>query len=164
MRVDYLGQLSEAVRLLLADRSVIDAIARLKADIRRTSEPFVWTVLDLAALRCPVPANIRSAWIFVLARDIGSGCHFHPNSIQHMVMVEGQGRSEIAGETRTMTRFGGPGHSLEAQWSVIGEGVPHEFFPEQRDMVVISFHTAAAQDLEEVSGVTGERRHYEAGR
>ena len=45
----------------------------------------------------------------------------------------------------------------------IGEGVPHEFFPEGEDMVVVSFHTCAAHELEEVACETGESRLYEGG-
>ena len=37
----------------------------------------------------------------------------------------------------------------------------HEFFPEDKDMVVISSHTCAATELEEISCNTGANRLYE---
>ena len=90
-----------------------------------------------------------------------SGCHYHPNSIQHMVMVKGQGESKVAGTNRRMVRFGSPNDSIEDVWYVIGQGVPHEFFPEGEDMVVVSFHTCETDELEEVSCKTGQKRLYE---
>ena len=53
------------------------------------------------------------------------------------------------------------GFSFGEKWYVIGEGVPHEFFPEGEDMAVVSFHTCAAEELEEVASGSGARRIYE---
>ena len=47
------------------------------------------------------------------------------------------------------------------KWVVIDENVPHEFFPEKENMVVISFHTCDANELEEIGCTTGEKRLYE---
>jgi len=60
-----------------------------------------------------------------------------------------------------MASLGSPGYSLPDIWYVIDEGVPHEFFPEEEDMVVVSFHTCEAHELEEVACGTGESRLYE---
>jgi hypothetical protein len=62
---------------------------------------------------------------------------------------------------KRMIRFGSPADSLADIWCVIGEGVSHEFFPEEEDMIVVSFHTSAANELEEVACETGEKRLYE---
>jgi hypothetical protein len=35
--------------------------------------------------------------------------------------------------------------------------VPHEFFPEKENLVVVSFHTCEASELKEVSCETGEK-------
>lgn len=69
--------------------------------------------------------------------------------------------SKVAGEYRRMLRLGSSNDSLAEIWQIIGKGVPHEFFPEKEDMVVVSFHTCEASELEEVACGTGEKRLYE---
>ncbi|HEX5734513.1 MAG TPA: hypothetical protein VF131_16880 [Blastocatellia bacterium] len=69
--------------------------------------------------------------------------------------------SKVAGEYKRMVQFGSSNDSLADIWYVIGKGVPHEFFPEKENMVVVSFHTCEASELEEVSCETGEKRVYE---
>lgn len=156
-----LETLNAAVDFLLTRETFLEAIAHLSEILTQSNEPFVWSVIDLRSIEPPLPDNIRSAWLFALKKDVPSGCHYHPNSIQHMVTIKGQGMSKVAGESKGMVRFGSPNHSLADTWFVIGEGVPHEFFPEKEDMVVVSFHTCAANELEEVSCETGGKRLYE---
>jgi hypothetical protein len=60
-----------------------------------------------------------------------------------------------------MVRFGTPGQPLEDVWCVIGEGVPHEFFPEETEMVVVSFHTCESSELEEIECGAGAKRLYQ---
>jgi hypothetical protein len=95
-----------------------------------------------------------------LKRDVPSGCHYHPNSVQHMVMIEGQGQSSVGNLRREMIRFGTPDQPLETVWYVINEGVPHEFFPEETEMIVVSFHTCEARELEEIACGSGGARLY----
>jgi len=150
----YLPQLNEAVAELITRPAIKSLIDTLKQQLPHTSEPFVWSTLDPQPVR--LPEEIKSCWIFVLKKDVPSGCHYHPNSIQHMVMTEGQGTSRVGTDSRQMTRFG------EAHcWYVIPEGTPHEFFPAEQDMVVISFHTCESDELEEVSCASGMMRHYD---
>jgi hypothetical protein len=160
MNVDYLEKLNNVVGFLLRQRTILESIQELKDNIRHTKEPFVWSVIDLNNLECDLPENIKSGWIFVLKKDVPSGSHYHPNSIQHMVMIEGQGRSNIADVWKRMVQFGSTDHILEDIWYVIDEGIVHEFFPEKTDMVVVSFHTCLANELEEISCGTGEKRLY----
>jgi hypothetical protein len=51
---------------------------------------------------------------------------------------------------------------LDDVWYVIHEGVPHEFFPSGTDVVVVSFHTCASDELEEISCDSGATRNYES--
>jgi hypothetical protein len=161
MKPDYLEKLNESVELLLKQKNILEMIQNLKEDIRNTEEAFVWSSLDLNTIESELPESIKSGWIFVLKENVGSGCHYHPNSIQHMVMIEGKGESKIAGISKKMIQFRSLDSPLDEIWYVIGEGVPHEFFPEEKEMVVISFHTCEAKKLEEISCQTGERRLYE---
>jgi hypothetical protein len=160
LKIGYLDKLEAAVEYLAKDEHTAAAIRRLKEDLAKSPETFVWSTIELASIPRPLPACIRSAWIFVLRRDVPSGCHFHPHSVQHMLLFEGEGRSHIGGAGRRMVRYGTPGQPPDAAWSIIDRGLPHEFHPEGGDMVVISFHTCPAGELDEVSCDTGEQRHY----
>ncbi len=159
---DYLPQLDDAVAELVARPAIHSAVDTLKQQLPNTSEPFVWSAIDLQSIATPLPDNIKSSWIFVLKKGVGSGCHYHPNSIQHMVMIEGEGTSKVGSISRQMKRFREEGCSVEDTWYVIPEGVPHEFFPEGKDVVVVSFHTCASDELEEISCDSKAARHYES--
>jgi hypothetical protein len=161
MHEDYLPKLHEAVGELITRPAIHGVVDGLKEELRHTSEPFVWSTIDLQSITTPLPHKIRSGWIFVLKKDVPSGCHYHPNSIQHMVMVEGEGSSKIGADSRQMKRFGEPDCTLDDIWYVIPEGVPHEFFPSGRDMVVVSFHTCDSDGLTEISCDSGATREYE---
>jgi len=160
MNVD-LEKLNTAVEFLANRKIFLETIERLSEEINHSQEAFVWSVIDLSSIERQLPEGIRSSWIFVLKKDVSSGCHYHPNSIQHMVTIKGQGMSKVAGEYKRMVQFGSPNDSLADKWLVIGKGVPHEFFPEKENMVVVSFHTCEASELEEVGCETGEKRVYE---
>jgi len=156
---DYLPQLNAAVEELLTRASFHHLVDALKDQLPHTSEPFVWSTVDLESITVPLPETIKSSWIFVLKKDVPSGCHYHPNSIQHMVTIEGEGTSKVGASSREMRRFGEA--SLEDVWYVIREGVPHEFFPSGTDVVVVSFHTCAPDELEEINCASGATRNYE---
>jgi mannose-6-phosphate isomerase-like protein (cupin superfamily) len=158
---DYLPQLNEAVARIIAEPNTPGLILALKEELKQTPEAFVWATLDLEKIRGNLPENIKSCWIFVLKKDVPSGCHFHPDSIQHMVMIEGEGTAEFGSVTSEMNRFDAANLPLPDVWYVIDRGLPHEFFPRGSDMVVISFHTCAAKELEEISCDSGVTRIYE---
>jgi hypothetical protein len=156
----YLQQLNDAVAELVTRPAIGSVVDALKEQLQHTAEPFVWSTVDLASLTTPLPDKIKSGWIFVLKKDVGSGCHFHPNSIQHMVMIEGDGTSKVGAVSGDMKLFDAQGGALDETWYVIPEGVPHEFFPVGQDLVVVSFHTCAAEELEEISCESGAARNY----
>jgi len=157
----YLQQLNDAVAELVTRPSIRSVVDALKEQLPHTEEPFVWSTIDLESVTTPLPDDIKSGWIFVLKKDVPSGCHYHPNSIQHMVMIEGAGTSKVGTSSGRMKLFDAQGCGLDETWYVIPEGVPHEFFPEGRDVVVVSFHTCAADELEEISCDSGASRNYE---
>ena len=157
----YLQQLNDAVAELVTRPSIRSVVDALKEQLPQTSEPFVWSTIDLESVTTPLPDNIKSAWIFVLKKDVSSGCHYHPNSIQHMVMIEGEGTSKVGTTSGRMKLFEAQGCALDETWYVIPEGVPHEFFPQRKDVVVMSFHTCYADELEEISCDSGASRNYE---
>ena len=160
MKVD-LQKLNNAVGLLVNQVTFAQAVNELSQAVVHSPEPFVWSVVDLNSIEGELPDEIKSCWIFVLKKNVPSGCHYHPNSVQHMVMIKGQGTSKVGEKSGRMLGFGSS-NALEDVWYVIGKGVPHEFFPEREDMTVVSFHTCEADKLEEVACETGEKRFYEA--
>jgi hypothetical protein len=161
MNINDLEKLNTAVEFLVNQETFLETIGQLSQEINHSQEPFVWSAIDLNSMDRELPESIRSCWIFVLKKDVSSGCHYHPNSIQHMVTIKGQGMSKVAGIYKRMVQFGSPNDSLAEIWYVIDEGVPHEFFPEEEDMIVVSFHTCEANELEEVACETGAKRLYE---
>jgi len=162
VNLNDLKKLNAAVESLVRQESFPRAVERLRLELNGSPEPFVWSTVDLDTLGVALPASIKSGWIFLLRSDVPSGCHYHPNSVQHMVVLNGQGRSKVGAVERPMIPFGRAGHSIEEQWYVIEEGVPHEFFPEGEHMTVVSFHTCAAFDLEEIACGNGNSRKYES--
>src|SRR5882724_3532928 len=161
MNASDLQKLNNAVEFLIKQKSFSETVEKLNAELHHSPEPFVWSVIDLDRIDSDLPDNIKSCWIFVLKQDVPSGCHFHPNSIQHMIAVKGHGSSKVGGANKRIIPIGSSNASLSETWFVIDEGVPHEFFPEDEDMVVVSFHTCVADELEEIACGTGERRLYE---
>lgn len=156
----YLQQLNDAVAELVTRPAIRSVVDSLKEELQHTSEPFVWSTIELNTVTTPLPDEIESGWIFVLKKNVPSGCHYHPNSIQHMVMIEGAGTSKVGTVAGRMKLFEAQGSGLEESWYVIPEGVPHEFFPEGKDVVVMSFHTCDSDELEEISCDSGAARNY----
>lgn len=48
----------------------------------------------------------------------------------------------------------------EKTWIVVYKNTPHEFFPEEQDMAVISFHTCLDDELIEIEVSSGRGRLY----
>jgi mannose-6-phosphate isomerase-like protein (cupin superfamily) len=161
MNTRDLEKLNAAVELLNRQKSFLKTIEQLSDEIKHSPEPFVWSVIDQNSIGSKLPETIKSCWVFVLKKDVWSGCHYHPNSVQHMIMLKGRGVAKVAGVEKRMVEFGSVNHSLADIWHVIGTGVPHEFLPEGADMIVVSFHTCEAEQLEEIACETGARRLYE---
>ena len=154
MNTSDLEKLNTAVEFLIGQKTVLETIEQLDDEVDHSQEPFVWSVIELNSIAPPLPDTIKSCWIFVLKKNVPSGCHYHPNSIQHMVTIKGQGRQQIAGQSKRM---------VLDKWVVIDKNVPHEFFPEDENMVVISFHTCDATELEEIGCDSGDKRLYTKG-
>jgi mannose-6-phosphate isomerase-like protein (cupin superfamily) len=161
VKPEYLSDLTELALVMLRRGGVSETLNRLKRELRASPEPFVWASVGLRGADELLPPEIRSAWLFALKAGMWSGLHHHPNSVQHMIVVSGRGRSKIAGVEGGLTAFD-RNAGWEEQWCVIDRGVPHEFFPEGEDMVVMSFHTAGPDELLEVSADSNSTRRYSA--
>ena len=118
MNVD-LEKLNTAVKFLINRKTFLETIERLSEEINHSQEAFVWSVIDPSFIERELPEGVRSSWIFVLKKDVSSGGHYHPNSIQHMVTIKGQGVSKVGGEYRRMVEFGSSNDTLADKWLVI---------------------------------------------
>jgi len=155
-----LEKLHAAIEWLLRQESFSATVGRLHTELDHSAEPFVWATIPLETIPVPLPPSIESCWLFLLKRNVSSGSHYHPNSIQHMVVLNGEGRSHVGGIERPMVPFGSARHSIQDKWHIIDSGVPHEFFPRGEDMAVVSFHTCPVDELVEIESGSGERRLY----
>ena len=158
MKEEYLKDLDAAVKMLLQDSSVRVTMDNLKANIQKSNEPFVWNTIELPPFKDRLPLEIQSVWIFVLKRNTPSVAHYHPNSIQHTVMIEGKGRVRIGKQWKELRLFD---PQDDESWCIIDKNVPHEFWPEEQEMVVISLHTCLSNELMEINCGSGGQRSYE---
>jgi quercetin dioxygenase-like cupin family protein len=133
----------------------VDVARRMLATSR---EPFGWRFIDLGSR--DLPQGIKSGAVFVLPARSSPPGHHHPNSIQHMRVLAGRAVVTLWSRERTAqhdpVRYGVGG---EQPWLVVPRGVVHRFevLPEG-ELVVLSFHTVAEEDLLEVSAA-GERTY-----
>lgn len=159
MQETDLPKLTALVKAMLKNRSILSIIEKLKAQLLESNEPFVWETLPERLIGKEFPTSIRSAWIFVLRARYYTSSHYHPNSIQHTAVIEGDGWAKIGNQKVELQVF--DPHDIQPIWYVIGKSVPHEFVTRDSPVVVISFHTCLADELVEVETESGSRRLYE---
>jgi len=159
MQETDLSKLSSLVKKILKNRAVLSIIDGLKGQLLESDEQFVWATLPHQLIGEEFPTGIHSAWIFVLKPNYHTSSHYHPNSIQHTAVIEGDGRAKIGNQKIELQVFNL--HEIQPIWYVIGKSVPHEFVTRDSPVVVISFHTCQANELVEVETDSGSRRLYE---
>lgn len=157
-----LRKLHAAVEYLTRQPFFTSKVERLAVELANAREPFVWSTVALDSIPCNLPRSIKSCWIFHLRKGVWSGSHYHPNSTQHMIAVNGCGTSKVGGKRKRIVPFTSQERSLEEKWHVIRRNEPHEFMPESHDMTVVSFHTCLESELIEVACGSGVARVYEA--
>jgi len=158
MKVKYLDTLNTIVETLWKNKAIRETIQNLKMKIRESQEPFIWSVIDVDSFQQNLPSNIKSIWVFVLKKNTPSIAHYHPNSTQHTVIIEGTGKVKIGDHFEELKLFG---PQSDKSWYIIDKNTPHEFCPEEQDMLVISFHTCLSNELIEIGCDSGEQRLYE---
>ena len=149
-------------------RRELDAIAdRLKASLAAgRSSALVYQPIDLSLYGTTLPPGIRSSWMFALRRNTVSGAERHPDSIQRMMSYRGSADLQIRPAERWISNhlLSDPDAPLKDRWISIPEGMWHQGVMGNEDWVVVSFHTAAAEDLIEERPSAGKvgttRRHY----
>lgn len=150
--------LNAAVGILLKDSSVKETVDNLKAQIQKSDEPFVWKTIGITPFKIGFLPEIQSVWTFVLRRNTPSVAHYHPNSIQHTLMIEGKGKVKIGKQWKELRLFN---PQDDESWCIIDKNMPHEFYPEEQEMVVVSLHTCSSNELIEIECDSGRQRSYE---
>jgi mannose-6-phosphate isomerase-like protein (cupin superfamily) len=153
-RLRALDALIEGALRPLIDQAV-DAARRMLAT---SHEPFGWQFIDVGSGH--LPDGIGSVAVFVLPAGSTPPGHHHPNSTQHMRLLAGRATVTLR-STGSPARHDPVRYDMGAQrpWLVIPQRVAHEIeVTPGEDLVVLSFHTVAQEDLLEVSSA-GERTY-----
>ncbi|HZL87703.1 MAG TPA: hypothetical protein VFB96_04950 [Pirellulaceae bacterium] len=146
---------SNAVRADI-DRVVERVKRKLAAD---TAAVMAWEPLPLSIYRQSIPSGIASSWVFILRADAATGAERHPNSCQRMMSYQGIGDLQTGGEGNWQSHplFSNRQAPWEQRWISIPANVWHQaVVPPDRDWVVVSFHTVAAEELIEERPIEGE--------
>src|SRR5581483_7081592 len=134
-----------------AIRAQIDPIVEL-VKRKLASEPtaaMAWEPIPLSVYGEPLPAGIRSSWVFLLRSGAITGSERHPNSHQRMMSYRGAGDLQTGGEEKWQSNplISDPSAPLEKRWISVPPNVWHQAVVADRDWVVVSFHTVDAQEL-----------------
>jgi hypothetical protein len=108
-----------------------------------------WESVPLDLYGAVLSPEIRSSWVFVLRRGVTTGAERHPNSRQRMVSWSGDGDFQVHNGERWKSHrlVSDPSAPLEERWISIPPETWHQGVVGDRDWLVVSFHTVAAEDL-----------------
>lgn len=148
-----LDHLDERLRSTELRAQVQPIVERVRLDLGRQEKAVMaWEPIPLAIFNGPLPAGIRSSWIFILRAGANTGAERHPNSVQRMMSLEGIGDLQIrAGAEapwQSNVLVADPQAPLERRWISIPQNAWHQpVVPQGAHWVVISFHTVPAAEL-----------------
>ena len=146
-----LQHLDRTLQLRSVREQIAPIISRVQAELaQKTNELMTWEPIPLGIFPEPLPAGIRSSWVFVLRAGADTGAERHPNSHQRMMSMQGAGDMRIEGNGKWRSNFlvSDPIAPLERRWISIPQNVWHRpVIGEESDRVVVSFHTVPAEEL-----------------
>ena len=126
-----------------------------------------WEPIPLHVYAGPLPASVRSSWVFILRANTVTGAERHPNSHQRMMSYRGRGdfQTRTTGEWCSHRLRSDPTAPMAERWISIPPSVWHQGVVPGEDWVVVSFHTVAEHDLIEERPAPGSedamgRRNY----
>lgn len=126
-------------------------VARVRDQLVSNKEAVMcWEPIPLDLFATRLPAEIRSAWVFVLRAGANTGAEKHPNSHQRMMSFEGSGDLQTGqpGKWESNVLVSDPNAPLEQRWISIPPNVWHcPVIDVAADWAVVSFHTVSAEDL-----------------
>ena len=145
----------EALDTALGSESVREhirsVVLRVREQLARRKDALMsWEPFPLEVLTTRLPAEIRSAWVFVLRAGADTGAERHPNSHQRMMSFEGSGDLQTGepGNWQSNVLVSDPDAPLEQRWISIPTNVWHRpVIDAAADWAVVSFHTVPAEEL-----------------
>ena len=84
---------------------VRDIVRELTESVLAGKEPFLGKPLPQELVHGRFPPGIESAWVFVLKPKTRTPAHRHPNSVQHMAVIDGGGMYFIGGRSDYLQPF-----------------------------------------------------------
>lgn len=149
---------AEILGRLANNKTVTSLIEKLQAELQNSPEQFVWKTINEHLTEQELESEFKSAWMFVLRKNTPSEAHYHPNSTQYTAVIYGEGNFELDGVKSALQKFN---PEIPETLFVINKGIPHEFFPGDKDLVVLSLHTVKEDELIEINFSQGSKRKYE---
>jgi hypothetical protein len=145
-----LEMLDAAVGCESITRRIDSMIPGIVRRLRENPEDLLaWEVVPLDWYTLPLPNGIRSSWVFLLRAHADTGAERHPNSYQRMMSYRGSGDFQTRTDADWVSCPLGSERDapLLTKWISIPPNVWHRGIVAAEDWVVVSFHTAEAQDL-----------------
>jgi hypothetical protein len=147
----WLEALDTALRSESVREHIRTIVARVRDELARRKEALMtWEAFPLEVLTTTLPAEIRSAWVFVLRAGADTGAERHPNSHQRMMSFAGSGDLQTGepGNWQSNILVSDPDAPLERRWVSIPTNVWHRpVIAAAADWAVVSFHTVPAEEL-----------------
>ncbi len=155
-------EILEALDVAVADKAITPSMDELVSRVEqklseRPEDALAWEPIPLDLYRSPVPESVRSSWVFILRANTITGAERHPNSHQRMLSYRGHGdlQTREEGEWRSHLLRSDRTLPIEQRWISIPANVWHQGIVPGENWVVVSFHTAAEQELIEERPATG---------
>lgn len=145
--------------LLLRETAIKDALNSLVARMRSRVSGNGQKIMDresvpLAVYGDKLPSGIRASWVYLIGTPAVTGAERHPNSHQRTMSYTGSGFFEVSdspdfedgeGASNLLTSdFDAP---METRWISIPAGTWHQAVVDEGEWVVLSFHTAAENEI-----------------
>ncbi|PYK10860.1 MAG: hypothetical protein DME65_08675 [Verrucomicrobia bacterium] len=146
-----LESIEELLRSESIRQEILPIVERVRAELARKNEALMtWEPIPLNVFGGALPAEIQSAWVFVLRAGVDTGPERHPNSHQRMMTFDGSGdmRTRDASQWRSNVLVSNSDAPLEQRWISIPRNVWHRpVVGPDADWTVVSFHTVPAEEL-----------------
>ena len=146
-----LEALDTALRSESVREQICSVVIRVRDQLARRKDALMsWEPFPLDVLTTILPAEIRSAWVFVLRAGADTGAERHPNSHQRMMSFEGRGDLQTGepGKWQSNVLVSDPVAPLERRWISIPTNIWHRpVIDAAADWAVVSFHTVSAEEL-----------------
>jgi hypothetical protein len=144
----------EALDAMLGPTSVrakIDAIVtQIEQELAGTpSEVMAWQPIPMTIYGNAISAGIQSSWVFILRAGATTGAERHPNSHQRVMSYRGRGdlQVKVEDEWHSHELASDSKLPLSMRWASIPVNVWHQAVVPDENWIVVSFHTALANEL-----------------